>query len=54
VRSAASLVLVYLLFSPSAQAQSHWWRNETKSPVELYSADLFPTSMMGAHEKHTM
>ena len=33
---------------------AHWWRTETKSPVELYSADLFPTSMTGAHEEHTM
>ena len=33
---------------------AHWWRNETKSPVELYSADLFPTQMMGTHEEHTM
>ena len=33
---------------------AHWWRNETKSPVELYSADLFPAPMMGTHEEHTM
>jgi len=33
---------------------AHWWRNETRSPVELYSADLFPTPMMHTNEEHTM
>jgi len=33
---------------------SHWWRNETDAPVELYSADLFPTQMMGTGEEHKM
>ncbi|MBV1705930.1 MAG: cupin domain-containing protein [Hyphomicrobiales bacterium] len=33
---------------------SHWWRNETKKPVELYATDLFPTKMMGTPEQHEM
>lgn len=33
---------------------SHWWRNETDSPVELYSADLFPAAMMKTDEEHKM
>ena len=33
---------------------AHWWRNETKKPVELYSADLFPTQMMNTEEEHKM
>ena len=40
--------------STELSSTAHWWRNETKSPVELYSADLFPTSMMGTQEGHTM
>ena len=35
-------------------ATSHWWRNETRAPVELYSADLFPAPMMHTPEEHTM
>lgn len=33
---------------------AHWWRNETRSPVELYSADLFPMPMMHTDGEHTM
>lgn len=33
---------------------AHWWRNETKAPVELYSADLFPTKMMHTEDEHKM
>jgi len=33
---------------------AHWWRNEGKEPVELYSADLFPTEMMHSPEAHQM
>jgi quercetin dioxygenase-like cupin family protein len=33
---------------------AHWWRNETNAPVELYSADLFPTEMMHGHDEHQM
>ncbi len=33
---------------------SHWWRNETKAPAELYSADLFPSVMTHKDEEHTM
>lgn len=40
--------------STELSTTAHWWRNETKSPVELYSADLFPTPMTGTHEEHTM
>jgi len=40
--------------STELSTTAHWWRNETKSPVELYSADLFPTSMMHTPEEHTM
>jgi len=36
------------------QATAHWWRNETKAPVELYSADLFPAQMMHTEEEHKM
>ena len=33
---------------------SHWWRNETKAPAELYSADLLPTAMTHKDEEHAM
>jgi quercetin dioxygenase-like cupin family protein len=33
---------------------AHWWRNESKEPVELFSADLFPEQAMQAHEEHEM
>jgi len=33
---------------------AHWWRNETKEPVELFSADLFPEAMMHSDEEHKM
>ena len=33
---------------------AHWWRNESKEPVELFSADLFPEQMMQTHEEHEM
>lgn len=33
---------------------AHWWRNEGKEPVELYSADLFPSEMMHGAEAHQM
>jgi quercetin dioxygenase-like cupin family protein len=33
---------------------SHWWRNETKAPVELYSADLLPVAVMHKDEEHMM
>jgi quercetin dioxygenase-like cupin family protein len=36
------------------QVTAHWWRNETKAAVELYSADLFPTQMMNTEEEHKM
>ncbi len=36
------------------QGVAHWWKNETKGVVELYSADLFPTQMMGGEEEHKM
>jgi quercetin dioxygenase-like cupin family protein len=40
--------------STETSTTAHWWRNETKSTVELYSADLFPAPIMGTHEEHTM
>jgi quercetin dioxygenase-like cupin family protein len=40
--------------STETSATAHWWRNETDAPVELYSADLFPTQMMGTGEEHKM
>lgn len=33
---------------------AHWWRNETREPVELFSADLFPEQMMHTDEEHKM
>ncbi len=33
---------------------AHWWRNETRSAVELYSADLFPTATMHTDGEHMM
>jgi len=33
---------------------AHWWHNESKEPVELVSADLFPEQMMKTHEEHEM
>jgi quercetin dioxygenase-like cupin family protein len=35
-------------------ATAHWWRNESKEAVELFSADLFPEQMMQPHEEHEM
>lgn len=40
--------------STEMSTTSHRWRNETDSPVELYSADLFPKQMMGTHAEHMM
>jgi quercetin dioxygenase-like cupin family protein len=40
--------------SIETQTTAHWWRNETKEPVELYSADLFPEAMMHTGEEHKM
>ena len=40
--------------STETNGTSHWWRNESDAPVELYSADLFPTQMMGTGEEHKM
>ena len=40
--------------STETSQTAHWWRNETRSPVELYSADLFPTPMMHTDGEHTM
>ena len=40
--------------STETSGTSHWWRNESDAPVELYSADLFPTQMMGTGEEHKM
>jgi hypothetical protein len=37
--------------SIGTQTAEHWWRNETKEPVELYSAYLFPESMMHTGEE---
>ena len=33
---------------------AHWWRNESKEPVELFSADLFPEQATQTHEEHEM
>ena len=40
--------------STETSGTSHWWRNESDAPVELYSADLLPTQMMGTGEEHKM
>ena len=40
--------------STETSATAHWWKNDTKSPVELYSADLFPQQMMGTSDEHKM
>ena len=40
--------------STETNGTSHWWRNESDAPVELYSADLLPTQMMGTGEEHKM
>jgi len=54
--SDCSVPIVHTPGSTSIETQttSHWWRNETKEPVELFSADLFPTSMMHTEEEHKM
>jgi quercetin dioxygenase-like cupin family protein len=55
----ASTCSVPLVHSPGdttveTHTTAHWWRNESKEPVELFSADLFPEQAMKTHEEHQM